>query len=166
MTQQINLGLILQVTILLTLANSAPVVAKRIFGDRFSHAIDAGLNWKDGRPLFGPSKTIRGVLSSLIVTSFGAALMGRGFMLGALLSVTAMIGDLISSFAKRRLGFPSSSRATGLDQLPESLLPLLACAYFVPLSVLDIATVVTVFVAGGIILSPLLQLVGIRDEPY
>jgi CDP-archaeol synthase len=166
MAAQIHVGLILQLTILLTLANSSPVVAKRIFGERFSFPVDAGLELNDGRPLFGPSKTVRGVLSSLVVTSIGSALMGQGFALGALVSVTAMIGDMTSSFIKRRLGFPSSSRATGLDQVPESLFPLLACRYFVPLGVLDMASIVVIFVAGGIILSPLLHLVRIRDEPY
>ena len=32
----------------------------------------------------------------------------------------AMVGDLLSSFVKRRLKFQPSSRATGLDQIPES----------------------------------------------
>jgi hypothetical protein len=166
MTEQIHVGLILQLTVLLALANSSPVVAKRIFGERLSYPVDAGLALNDGRPLFGPSKTVRGVLSSLLVTSIGSALMGQGFALGALVSVTAMIGDLISSFIKRRLGFPSSSRATGLDQVPESLFPLVACRYFVALSILDMVAIVVIFVAGGIILSPLLHLARIRDEPY
>jgi CDP-diglyceride synthetase len=166
MTEQFHFALILQLTVLLAVANGTPVVAKRIFGDRFSYPIDAGLALKDGRRLFGPSKTVRGVLFSVVVTSIASALIGLGPAMGALISVTAMIGDLISSFIKRRLNFPTSSRATGLDQVPESLLPLLASRYFVPLGALDIAATVAIFVIGEIVLSPLLHSAHIRDEPY
>jgi hypothetical protein len=166
MTDQINLGLILQFTVLLILANGSPVLAKGMFGKRFSYPLDAGLIMSDGRPLFGPSKTIRGVVAAVAVTSIGAGLIGPSAAIGALLGVTAMVGDLISSFIKRRFGLSTSSRATLLDQVPECLLPLLACSYFVPLSVLDIALTVVIFVVGEIILSPLLYSARIRDEPY
>lgn len=166
MAEQIHPWLILQLTFLLILANGSPVLAKRIFGDRFSYPVDAGLVLNDRRPLFGPSKTIRGVLSSVIVTSTGSLLIGQGLAMGMLVAVAAMIGDLISSFLKRRLEYPASSRATGLDQIPESLLPLLASRYFVPMSVFDMAATLTIFVIGEIILSPLLHLARIRDKPY
>jgi CDP-2,3-bis-(O-geranylgeranyl)-sn-glycerol synthase len=166
MADQASLGLILQFTLLLILANGSPVLAKGIFGKRFSYPLDAGRIMSDGRPLFGASKTIRGVVSAVVVTAIGAALIGQGIANGALLGVTAMVGDLISSFIKRRLGLPTSSRATLLDQVPESLLPLLACSYFVPLSSLDIALTMVIFVVGEIILSPLLYSARIRDKPY
>ena len=44
----------------MTLANGTPIVAKKVFGRRFSFPLDAGTIFFDGRPLFGPSKTIRG----------------------------------------------------------------------------------------------------------
>ena len=161
-----NLGLILQFTVLLILTNGSPVLAKSMFGKRFSYPLDAGLIMSDGRPMFGASKTIRGVVAAVAITSIGAGLIGPSVAIGALLGVTAMVGDLISSFIKRRLGLPTSSRATFLDQVPECLLPLLACSYFVPLSGLDIALTMVIFVVGEIILSPLLYSARIRDEPY
>jgi hypothetical protein len=161
-----NLGLILQFTVLLILANGSPVLAKSMFGKRFSYPLDAGLIMSDGRPMFGASKTIRGVVAAVAITSIGAGLIGPSVAIGALLGVTAMVGDLISSFIKRRLGLPTSSRATFLDQVPECLLPLLACSYFVPLSGLDVALTMVIFVVGEIILSPLLYSARIRDEPY
>jgi hypothetical protein len=166
MADQMNLGLILQFTVLLILANGSPVLAKGMFGKHFSYPLDAGLIMSDGRPLFGPSKTIRGVVSSVVVTSIASGLIGQSVAIGALIGVTAMLGDLISSFIKRRLGLPPSSRAIFLDQVPESLLPLLACSYFVPLTGLDIALTMAIFVVGDIILSPLLYSARIRDEPY
>src|ERR1019366_7611444 len=112
---------ILQLLILVTLANGAPVIAKRILANHFAWPLDGNLNFIDGRPLFGPSKTIRGVLVAVLVTTACAPLLGLEFRIGLVVGATAMAGDLFSSFVKRRLGLPPSSRATGLDQIPESL---------------------------------------------
>src|SRR5579863_5837676 len=97
---------ILQSLVLLTLANGGPVVAKRVFGGRFSYPLDGGIKFFDRRPLFGASKTVRGVLVSILVTTAGAPLVGLEPKLGALVAVTAMAGDLSSSFVKRRLNLP------------------------------------------------------------
>ena len=166
MVEHIHPGLILQVTILLVFANGSPVLAKRIFGGRLAYPLDGGLILRDGARLFGPSKTIRGALVSVIMTCVASALMSQGLTLGIVVALAAMTGDLISSFIKRRLGYPPSSRATGLDQVPESLLPLLACRTFIPISGIDIVATLALFVLGEIILSPLLHLAHIRDEPY
>jgi CDP-diglyceride synthetase len=166
MLDHIHPALILQITILIILANGSPVLAKRIFGGRLSYPLDGGLILRDGARLFGPSKTIRGALASVIMTSVASALMRQGLVLGVVVALAAMTGDLISSFIKRRLGYPASSRATCLDQVPESLLPLLACRTFIPLSGINILATLALFVLGGIILSPLLHSAHIRDEPY
>jgi CDP-2,3-bis-(O-geranylgeranyl)-sn-glycerol synthase len=65
---------ILQILVLITLANGTPIVAKKIFGPRFSFPLDAGTVFFDGRPLFGPSKTIRGILVSVFITTASAHL--------------------------------------------------------------------------------------------
>ena len=54
----------------------------------------------------------------------------------------------------------------GLDQIPESLFPLLACRGALSLSVLDITIGVAVFFAGEVVISLLLYKVHIRDRPY
>ena len=77
-----------------------------------------------------------------------------------------MAGDLLSSFVKRRLALPPSSKATGLDQVPESLLPALACHGALVLTLADIALVVAVFFVGEIIFSRLFFHLGLRDRPY
>ena len=166
MADQIHSVLILQFTILLILANGSPVVAKRIFGERFSNPIDGGLVLDDQRPLFGPSKTIRGLLASVVATAVGSVLIGPSLAIGALVALAAMAGDMLSSFLKRRFGLPASSRVTGLDQIPEALLPVAACALFLPLSILDIVLAVAIFSVLEITISPLLHSIRIRDEPY
>jgi len=101
-----------------------------------------------------------------MATSIRAALMGLGWEAGTLIATFAMAGDLFSSVAKRRLHLASSSMATGLDHIPESLFPLLASRLLLPLSILDIVAGVTIFVVGALILSPLLFKLNLRDEPH
>lgn len=157
---------ILQSLVLLTLANGTPVVAKKIFGRRFARPLDAGVAFFDRRPLFGSSKTIRGILASILVTTAGAPLLGLDPRIGTLVAGTAMAGDLFSIFVKRRLNLPPSSRALGLDQVPESLLPLLACRDVLSLTAADMALGVGTFLVGELILARLLYKVHLRDEPY
>lgn len=161
-----HLLLILRLAVLLTLANGTPVIARKILGGRFAKPLDGGITFADGRPVFGASKTLRGVLLSIVVTSAGAALLGMGFGLGALVGAVAMAGDLFSSFIKRRLALAPSSRATGLDQIPESLFPLLACRDALSLTAADIAVTVAIFFVGEILLSRLLYRWRLRDRPY
>ena len=117
-------------------------------------------------PLFGPSKTIRGVVASLLVTTFGAPVIGLEFGIGLLVATTAMAGDLLSSFVKRRLGLAPSSRATGLDQVPESLFPLLACRSALSLTAIDIVGGCVLFFVGELLLSQLFFWLRLRDRPY
>jgi len=156
----------LQLLALLAVANTAPLIGKRLLGDRLAWPLDGGLTFADGRPLFGASKTIRGLALAVLLTSAVAPLAGLPAAIGALVAVTAMAGDLLSSFVKRRLALPPSSKATGLDQVPESLLPALACHGALALTLADIALVVAVFFVGEIIFSRLFFHLGLRDRPY
>jgi CDP-2,3-bis-(O-geranylgeranyl)-sn-glycerol synthase len=158
--------LIAQMLILLALANGTPVFASKILGARFSQPIDGGMRFFDGRPLFGPSKTIRGALLAILVTTAGAPLIGLDWTIGALVGLSAMIGDLLSSFIKRRLAMASSSQASGLDQIPESLLPLLACRGAPAITYLDMLIILVLFFVGEVVLSRLLFKLGLRDRPY
>jgi CDP-archaeol synthase len=155
-----------QLLVLLTLANGSPVIATRIFGEKFAIPIDGNARFVDGRPLLGASKTIRGIVVSLLVTALGAILLGLQFWLGLLVASTAMVGDLLSSFLKRRCHLASSSKATGLDQIPESLFPLLACRSVLSLTALDIAAGCAIFFVGEILLSRLFFWLRLRDRPY
>jgi hypothetical protein len=157
---------ILQLMALLTLANGTPVLAKRLFGHHLARPLDGGVRFVDGRPLLGTSKTIRGVVLAVLVTSVGALVIGVEWKIGALVGSIAMAGDLFSSFLKRRINLPPSSRAIGLDQVPESLFPLLACRDALSLTAMDIALTVAIFFVGELLLSRLLYRVHIRDQPY
>ena len=141
--------MLLQLLILLVVANGTAVVAKKLLGAAFGRPLDGGALFVDGQPIFGPSKTIRGVVVSVLATSICAVLLGLGWKVGTLVATFAMVGDLFSSFVKRRLHLASSSMAIGLDHIPESLFPLLASRLLLPLSTLDIVVGVTIFVVGA-----------------
>jgi CDP-2,3-bis-(O-geranylgeranyl)-sn-glycerol synthase len=102
----------------------------------------------------------------MLATSICAWLIGLGFGVGALIAAFAIAGDLFSSFVKRRLNLASSSMAIGLDHIPESLFPLLAARWLLQLSMLDVVAGVIIFVMGGLVLSPILFRLNLRDEPH
>ena len=161
-----DLGLDLKLLILIGVANGAPVVAQNLFGYRFTFPVDCGTKLADGQPLLGTSKSMRGIALSVLTTTAGAPLFGIAWQGGGVIGATAMLGDLCSSFLKRRLKLPASSMAIGLDQLPESLFPMWACVPFFPLSALDIAIVAACFFAGELLISRLLYRFHLRDRPY
>src|SRR5256885_10313909 len=98
---------ILQLLVLMTLANGTPIVAKKIFGPHFSFPLDAGTMFFDGRPLFGPSKTIRGILISVFITIASAPLIGLDLTIVASVAGAAMAGRLFVRFVRVRRKFPS-----------------------------------------------------------
>jgi CDP-2,3-bis-(O-geranylgeranyl)-sn-glycerol synthase len=161
-----QLELILKFVLLLVIANGTPVVAKRLLGRFLAYPLDAGTTFIDGRALLGSSKTIRGILVSVIATSVCAPVLGFVWTTGFIIGPAAMSGDLVSSFIKRRMGYPPSSRALGLDQIPESLLPALACKSLLALTFADVIFIVAFFTIGELIVSRLLYNIHLRDKPY
>jgi len=156
----------LKLVVLLTVANGIPAVAWKVFGEHFNEPVDGGFTFIDKQPIFGNSKTIRGIILSLVATTAFAPVVGLDWVIGLCISSVAMLGDLGSSFLKRRFNMPPSSRATGIDQIPECLLPTLAIRSTLGLGFLDILFVVAVFFLGHITLSHLFFRWKIRNRPY
>jgi len=156
----------LKVLLLLGAANSAPIVAKRLLGDRWATPLDFGVRFIDGRSLLGPGKSFRGVVVAVVATAAVAWPLGIAPQTGALVGAVSMAGDALASFVKRRLGVAPSGRAIGLDQVPESLLPLLAVHGLLDLSVLQILGITAAFFALEIPLARWAFRLGLRDRPY
>jgi CDP-diglyceride synthetase len=161
-----QLQLILKLVLLLAIANGAPVLANKLFGAALSYPLDRGRSFIDGRPVFGPSKTIRGLIVAVTATSACAPLLGIAWTTGLIIGLAAMAGDLASSFVKRRIGYPSSGRALGLDQIPEALLPAVAAMNLMALTIVDVIVVVALFSVGELVLSRVLFRLHIRNRPY
>lgn len=156
----------LSLLFLILVANGSPILLRYLMRDAFSFPIDSGCRLADGQPLFGGTKTWRGLIGSLLITSLAALMIGHDPGTGLLAASGAMCGDLLSSFLKRRLGMRSSTRALLLDQVPESLIPALLLMQAFDLSAAAIAVLVLVFFLLDVILSRLLYQLGIRKKPY
>jgi CDP-2,3-bis-(O-geranylgeranyl)-sn-glycerol synthase len=99
-------------------ANATPVVLGG------GAPINGGKLFRDGRPIFGAGKTMRGFVAGLIAGSLVGVLQGvvagqayTYVTLGLLLALGALVGDLLGSFIKRRLNIPRGGAAPVLDQL-------------------------------------------------
>jgi CDP-2,3-bis-(O-geranylgeranyl)-sn-glycerol synthase len=154
-----------QFLFLLLVANGAPILARDLLKEYWNAPLDGGRAWYDGRPLLGPAKTVRGLLAAVIATGCAAPLVGRSFLLGVLLGLCAMGGDLVSSCIKRRLGINSSESALGLDQSLEVLAPALVLRTSFAFQGAEIVTVVLAFFVLEIGLSRVLYRLHIRDRP-
>ena len=157
---------IIQSLILISAANGAPVLVARVLRARPARPIDGGIVLRDGHPLLGHSKTWRGLASAIVLATCAAVLIGLPWPLGVFAAISAMVGDGLSSFVKRRFGLEPSSMTLGLDQIPESLCPALACAAYLPLGPVDVLAIVLAFTVGELAASRLLFFVGLRDRPY
>ncbi|PKM37737.1 MAG: CDP-archaeol synthase [Gammaproteobacteria bacterium HGW-Gammaproteobacteria-10] len=157
---------VIHALLLLLVANGTPVIAWKLLGRRFAWPVDAGIILSDGRPLFGRSKTWRGILSSIGLVSAVSWSMSYGLAIGVAFGGLAMIGDLSASYIKRRQGMVESSRARGLDTIPESLLPAVLLKSQLGLNGLEISVVVLLFFMIEEFVSPILYRLNIRKRPY
>jgi CDP-2,3-bis-(O-geranylgeranyl)-sn-glycerol synthase len=156
----------LQLLILVGVSNGAPILADYLFQQRFATPLDFGRCFIDGRPLFGRSKTHRGIIAALMATGLASAAMGLTIESGVVIGVGAMTGDLLSSFLKRRLGIAPSGMALGLDQIPEVLLPLLLVKGQFALTYDEILKLSLLFLVFELLISRILFRLRIRKQPY
>jgi CDP-2,3-bis-(O-geranylgeranyl)-sn-glycerol synthase len=161
-------------------ANASPVV----FGG--GRPIDGGRKFFDGRPIFGPGKTIRGFCAGVaagiaagvvLYLLHPLALDGKepvpglksfsSYLLSSsLLSVGALTGDLVGSFIKRRIGLARGDPAFLLDQLGFLVFALLFTYPFFHLS--STMAIFLLIVTPGLHLGTnvLAYKLGLKDRPY
>lgn len=163
MPSVIDLGALV---LLLLTANAAPILIREVLGQRGARPIDGGREGRDGYPLLGESKTWRGLIAAIGATAIAGVALGFGVWFGAAFGALAMLGDLCSSYLKRRRGLVASSRAVGLDQLPEAVLPMLLSHWWLGVSWLTVIVASLIFFFLVTQLSPLLYRLGIRKRPY
>jgi len=161
-----ELPVIVTILLLLLCANGAPILARNLLGECADWPVDGGYVAADGRRLLGSTKTWRGVGAAVLATTVLAWLLAYPAQLGAGLALAAMLGDLFSSFCKRRLGLAPSARASGLDQIPEALLPLWLMQRSLAIDWVQVLMLLVLFIMTNILLSRLLYRLKIRLRPY
>jgi CDP-archaeol synthase len=146
--------------LLIAVANSTPWALGRLCGDRWAAPLDFGLVLRDGERLFGAHKTWRGLIAGVLACGVVSEALASGYLLGMGVGVIALLADALSSAAKRRLRRAPGSEIPGLDQLPESVLPLAAFASPLELGIWEIAAASGMFLALDILLMRLRHPVG------
>lgn len=157
---------LLQLLLLIIIANGAPILTRKILNNTFDLAVDFAVILPDGKRIFGPSKTWRGTIAAIIATPTAAWLLGYSPETGLLIATYAILGDLTSSFIKRRLAIKPSNMAPLLDQIPESLFPALIMMETFKLNISSVILLVLIFIITDIVLSRTLYILGIRKKPY
>ena len=89
--------------------------------------IDFGKNWRDGRRILGNGKTFRGLFGGVACGVIIGLLQRQAtasdiFIVPSItvviaLSLGALLGDIVKSFFKRRLGFERGAKLPLIDQL-------------------------------------------------
>jgi CDP-2,3-bis-(O-geranylgeranyl)-sn-glycerol synthase len=167
------------------IANSMPVV----FGGGMP--IDQGRHFRDGRRLFGDGKTVRGFLVGVLC----GTLVGLAQVIVApslrpilaqyvtitpdmddvllmtlptvfLLSLGALVGDLVGSFLKRRIDIKSGNPSPVLDQLGFIIMGLILSSPFLQPApeYVTILVVVTLFIHW--ISNAMGYIVGFKKNPW
>ena len=129
-------------------ANAAPV----LLGG--GAPLDFGAKWGDGKRLFGKTKTMRGFVGGVAAGTLAAGVLVYAHPLaigahaqmlsGIALSFGALIGDVLGSFIKRRMGLGEGEPFL-LDQLDFVLVGLLL-AYPFAASTYDAGTIVFILI--------------------
>ncbi len=156
----------LEALLLLLVANGAPVLAYDLLKQRWAWPVDGGRRLADGLRVLGDSCTWRGWIVSLSATACCAWALGLGWGPGLLTATAAMAGDAFSSFVKRRRGLAPGDRVLGLDQIPESLLPLVVLHPWLALGWLEVMLELAAFMALELAISRVAYRLGLRKHPY
>jgi len=130
------------------IANMAPVFIKG------RHAIDFGKEWK-GKRLLGKGKTWEGLLGGTCIGGVVGFLVGN-FQLGLAVSFGALLGDILESFIKRKVGIKSGHPWWGFDQL-DFVIGGIVLGSFIELIMWKTAIIL---VMGMLILHPLVNYIG------
>lgn len=156
-------------------ANAAPV----IFGG--GYPLDAGKLLWDGKPIFGSNKTVRGFFAGLLVGTFAGFVLSSlyqldGFpqnflfqydiLLGLMLSLGALAGDMLHSFIKRRLDISPGSPLPVADQLDFALGALLFSVVVYPPPLLIAVIIVIVTPPIHLLTNFVAYLIGVKKTPW
>jgi len=159
------------------IANAFPV----IFGG--GPAIDMGKKFSDGKPIFGSHKTFRGFIAGLIagiLTSIGQTVALQynplsdfvlpfqfNVLIGSMIALGALVGDLIHSFIKRRMGLVEGSPLPVADQLDFVLGAIL---FSLPVSasprLLTIILVIVITPPTHLLTNFIAYLLGVKKTPW
>ncbi len=149
------------------------------------HPLDGGRKLKDGRPIFGNGKSWEGSIIGIAMAVLISSLMGLAFyllpwdlspipldvaamgpVLGFMLGLGAISGDVVKSFFKRRLGFERGRSVPIVDQLDFILGALLLASLVVPIKISWVILLAIVTPLFHLSANYMAYLLGVKKEPW
>lgn len=126
-------------------ANVTPIfVGRWKFVKRFNKPLDFDKTFR-GKRLLGDNKTIYGTLIGVLAGVLATILLHQPLILGLLLSIGALGGDLIKSFFKRQLGIASGKSWFPFDQLDYIIGGIGASMLYIQLSLAQYVALIIVW---------------------
>ena len=164
-------------------ANMAPVIFNRTL-NFLDYPIDFGVKVK-GQPLFGQTKTFRGFIvgipAAILIVCLQSQIAQYPFfskiglvdfnkinilLFGFLFGLSALTGDLIESFFKRRLGKKSSESWKVWDQLDFVFASLLLVWFYAKLEFIDVLMILFLSFILTITANRISYMLGIRKVKW
>jgi CDP-2,3-bis-(O-geranylgeranyl)-sn-glycerol synthase len=157
-------------------ANAIPV----LFGGGL--AIDGGRKLWDGKPIFGSHKTVRGFVAGVVAGTLTGAVQTMvlqstspsalsppydfSLLLGFLVSLGALAGDLVHSFVKRRIGLKEGSSLPVADQLDFVVGAVLFSALVSPPPLLTIALILIITLPIHLLTNFVAYVIRVKKTPW
>ncbi len=100
------------------MANMAPcyMAGFKVF-KALAYPLDMGREWTDGRRILGDGKTLAGIVYGAAIGAAVSLFQGNTWLLGFVMAIGALTGDIVGSFLKRRIDVDRGDRTPLLDQL-------------------------------------------------
>ncbi|MBD3173003.1 CDP-2,3-bis-(O-geranylgeranyl)-sn-glycerol synthase [Candidatus Bathyarchaeota archaeon] len=127
--------------------------------------LDGGDSWLDGKPFLGSHKTLRGCMVGVLAGLLIGLLQG-GLIVGFLQGFGAILGDLLSSFLKRRWDVAPGDSFPLLDQLDFITVAVLLSQPFVQASLVEVVVILVVTVPLHYLTNYVSWLTGMKDNPW
>lgn len=151
--------------------------------------LDFGKKTKEGKDIIGNGCTWRGLIAGTIVGGIVGAVQGAytplliketynlipfityngtlgGLKIGFILGFSALLGDAIGSFIKRRLNIPQGHSAPFLDQLDFAIVSLIVVSFFVKISIEMVVTILLITLFLHLFSNIIAYLIGEKDVWY
>ncbi len=140
-------------------ANSTPVVLGG------GPPVDGGASWTDGKPILGTNKTIRGTITGVLAGTIIGLIQGN-LIGGFAQSAGALLGDLISSFYKRRRDYAPGSSMPIIDQLDFISLAVVLSYPFQQTDLLSVAVIMVITVPIHYAVNYISWLMKLKKNPW
>lgn len=140
-------------------ANATPVA----FGG--GPPLDGGENWLDGKPFLGSHKTLRGCVVGILAGLLIGTLQGS-MLSGLAQGIGAILGDLISSFLKRRWNVAPGESYPLLDQLDFIIIAVILSQPFTNSTLMEILSILVVTVPIHYATNYFSWLIKMKENPW